>query len=101
MPVGYDLRRVPRWLLMNNSYLSILCSSPSVVVLSNDLHRAVGRWVFRHNLRYLRVHTLTNDYLLPTEIFFPPTNQMTVTVLLETRNFRRWTIPQHHVYEAG
>ena len=82
MPVGYDLWRVLCLFLMSDSYLPILGLSPSVAVLINNLHRAVGRYVLRVNIRYVHVHTSAND-LPSTGLFFPPPSQQAVTVLLE------------------
>ena len=58
------------------------------VVLINNLHRPMGRYVLCLNIRYVRVHTSTSDYLLSARFFFlSPLNEPTVTLLLETHNF--------------
>lgn len=61
--------------------------SASVIALLNDeLHgTAVARYLLRDNLRYVRVHMSTSDYLPPPGFFFLPLpNEHTITVLLET-----------------
>ena len=90
---------------MYSPYLPILGSSLLSVVdiINDDLHgTAVGRYLGRDNLRCVRAHTSTSDYLSSSGFFFLiPPNDQAVTALLETHELRRWATPQHHSYEAG
>ena len=82
MPVGYGLRRVLRWLLMNNPYLPILCSSLSVVVSLFLLTIFIERWadIFCVSILgmsvYIRPRATTYFLLDSSCSFLPPSRRL-------------------------
>ena len=100
MPIGYDLRRVHRWLLMNNRIYRHSVR-PSVVVLINDLHRTVGRYVFFVTIFgiYASIRRQTTTYRLLN--FILPSSQKTGGFCATRILISKSTIVQHYGYEAG